>query len=1070
MSDERWLRLNRLFHGALALDPGAREAYLAAQCGGDADLRREAERLLAAHERAGGFIEEPAVARATAGFGAGESEAEGGTGAVSPGLRLGAYGIVREIGRGGMGAVYLAERVDGQFEQRVAVKLIKRGMDTDLVLRQFRAERQILASLEHGDIARLLDGGTTEDGRPYFVMEYVDGQPIDVWADARRLTVRDRLRLFLRAAGAVEYAHRHRVIHRDLKPVNILVTADGGPKLLDFGIAKVLHPGNDEPTSSVTGLRLLTPEYASPEQVAGGRATEASDVYSLGVVLYELLTGRSPYRPRSRDPLDVAEAVRTTDPERPSTAVTRPADRAHAGPRRRGVEEDRAVATGVETTERLRRQLQGDLDTIVLTALRKEPARRYASVALFMEDLQRHLDGLPVRARRDGAGYRLAKFARRNRGPVLAAAGAGALALVLGAGAAVLRLGVEPSLLSSGAIAPRDRILVADIADHAGDPALAAAVTEALRIELTQSPVVRVLSARQVRSTLTQMERPPDLALDDSVAREVAIRDGVKAVVSGAIARVGGRYTVSAELLRAETGDLLAAVQETAADSTDVIAVVGRLADRLRRRLGESLRSIRESLPLAQATTPSLEALRAYTEGVRAANAGDRERGVRILERAVALDTGFASAYRALATSYGAMVEMGRAATAMDHAVANQARLPYSERYLTVAIYKTSLGDYAGAAEAYRRMLERFPDDVRALNNLGYVYAGQRQYALADSVLTRAAAVDSTIPTILTTLATVRTNGGDFAGARQALDLAERRAPGLHLARLAEIYLAAARQDWDSAEAKARARLAAAPDDSADALDGYETLAGIALTRGRVAEAERYSRQVMAMAVPVGSPGRYLSSAIRLARIELVYHHSAAAALATLQDALRRFPLDSLPEGDRPYDDLARLFAAAGAPARARELISAASRTQLDARRGLTPDRRWSLGAIAAAEGKRAGAERELTAAAAAHECGICVLPDLARLYDAMAMPDSALAVYERYLTTPWQWRFEQDGTELGRALERVGELYQRRGDRASAAATYAKLMDLWRRADPALEPELAGARKRLLALGEAGS
>jgi tetratricopeptide (TPR) repeat protein len=554
--------------------------------------------------------------------------------------------------------------------------------------------------------------------------------------------------------------------------------------------------------------------------------------------------------------------------------------------------------------------------------------------------------------------------------------------------------------------------------------------------------------------------------LDDSVAREVAIRDGVKAVVGGAIARVGGRYTLTAEILRAETGDLLAAAQESAADSTDVINAVGRLADRLRRRLGESLRSIRESPPLAQATTPSLEALRAYTEGLRAINAGDRPRAVRLLEHAVAIDTGFASAYRTLSTVYDAIVELGRAATAMDQAVAHQARLPSSERDLTVAIYQTSLGNYAAAADAYRRMLKRFPDNVPALNNLGYVYAAQRQYARADSFLVRAAALDSTIPSIQTLLVTVQTNRGDFAAARRTLDAVERRWPGLGLARLSEIYLSAAEQDWESAEAKARARLAAAPDDSADALDGYETLAGIVLTRGRVAEAERYSHQVMAMAVPVGSPGRYLSSALRLARIELVYHHSALAAMGVMQDALRRFPLDSLAEGDRPYDELARLFAAAGAPARARELMSAASRSRLDARRGLTPERRWSLGVIAAAEGKRAAAERELTAAAAANECEICVLPDLARLYDAMAMPDSALAVYQRYLATPWKWRFEVDGTELARALERVGELYELRRDRAHAEAAYAKLVDLWRDADPELAPELDGARRKMVALG----
>ncbi|HEX5632427.1 MAG TPA: serine/threonine-protein kinase, partial [Gemmatimonadales bacterium] len=304
--------------------------------------------------------------------------------------------------RGGMGAVYLAERADGLYEQRVALKLLKRGMDTDAVLARFRAERQILASLDHPNIARLLDAGTTHDGLPFFAMEYVDGAPIDAWADARGASVEDRVRLVLQVCAAVSYAHQRLVVHRDIKPLNILVTAEGVPKLLDFGIAKVLQPGGEE-TSTVTGLRLLTPEYASPEQVEGRHATTASDVYSLGVVLYELLTGRSPYRVAHRTPVEVVTAMRTTDPERPSAA----------GP------------------ERHRRRLRGDLDTILLTALRKEPERRYPSVEQFADDLRRHLAGRPVRARPDTFGYRAGKFIRRNRGPVAAGVLAG-LALTAG--------------------------------------------------------------------------------------------------------------------------------------------------------------------------------------------------------------------------------------------------------------------------------------------------------------------------------------------------------------------------------------------------------------------------------------------------------------------------------------------------------------------------------------------------------------------------------------------------------------------------------------------------------------
>ncbi|HET7423268.1 MAG TPA: serine/threonine-protein kinase, partial [Gemmatimonadales bacterium] len=385
MTSDRFQRCEELFHSALALEGDAREAFLRDACADDLTLRSEVDRLLRAHARAGDFIGLPAVARPSSWTDAEESWI---------GRRIGPYSIVRELGRGGMGAVYLAERADGQYHHRLALKLIKRGMDTEQVLARFRAERQILASLDHPNIARLLDGGSTEQGLPFFAMEFIEGEPIDTYANRAGLSIEDRLRLFLQVCGAVAYAHQHLVIHRDIKPLNILVTSEGAPKLLDFGIAKVLHAGDDE-TSTVTGMRLLTPEYASPEQVEGRHATTVSDVYALGVVLYELLTGRSPYRLLSRAPRDVVEAVRTTDPDRPSQ---------------------------VGDDEKVRRRLRGDLDTILLTALRKEPDRRYQSVEQFAADVRRHLDGLPVLARPDTFGYRAGKFVRRNRVPVAAGA------------------------------------------------------------------------------------------------------------------------------------------------------------------------------------------------------------------------------------------------------------------------------------------------------------------------------------------------------------------------------------------------------------------------------------------------------------------------------------------------------------------------------------------------------------------------------------------------------------------------------------------------------------------------
>jgi non-specific serine/threonine protein kinase/serine/threonine-protein kinase len=361
------------------------------------------------------------------------------TGAAGP--RIGVYRLIRELGHGGMGTVFLAVRDDDAFQKRVAIKILKRGMDSDAIVRRFRNERQILAGLDHPHIAGLLDGGTTPDGLPYFTMEYVEGQTIVEYCELRQLKTTARLQLFRKVCSAVQYAHQNLIIHRDLKPANVLVTADGTPKLLDFGIAKLLNPeiGGQTLAPTAAGLQLMTPEYASPEQVRGDVVTTATDVYSLGVLLYELLTGRRPYRLTSRTPAEIARVVCEAVPERPSTAVTRvPTRPAQEGVVTRnattipaGEIEDSPLRPATEDPDRLRRRLAGDLDNIVLKALSKEPGRRYASVDQFSEDIRRHLAGLPVIARPDTWRYRTTKFVRRNRA-VVTAGSLVVLALVAG--------------------------------------------------------------------------------------------------------------------------------------------------------------------------------------------------------------------------------------------------------------------------------------------------------------------------------------------------------------------------------------------------------------------------------------------------------------------------------------------------------------------------------------------------------------------------------------------------------------------------------------------------------------
>ncbi len=423
MEPDRWEKLEEIFQGALELPEAERGAYVAEASAGDAILQGELEGLLGAHQSSGSFLEEPVV--------------EGGISQLIreqkddfKSRKIGPYRLLKKLGEGGMSRVYLAVRDDDEYQKLVALKVIPQDMDGEELRRRFRTERQILASLDHPNIAKLLDGGTTDDGAPYFVMDYIEGVPIDDYSNRNRLSVIDRLQLFRTVCAAVQYAHQNLVVHRDIKASNILVAEDGTPKLLDFGIAKLLKPEAFAAPVEFTATRIrpMTPSYASPEQIRGRHITTATDVYSLGVLLYKLLTGQLPHQLEQKSPREMEEAILQLEPERPSTVVSR-------------FDSMDTVSTEISGSSagsgaprilpaQLRRRLTGDLDNIAMMALRKEPQRRYASVEMLSEDIRRHVEGLPVVAHRDSLGYRASKFIRRNR--LALAVGGAFVALLLG--------------------------------------------------------------------------------------------------------------------------------------------------------------------------------------------------------------------------------------------------------------------------------------------------------------------------------------------------------------------------------------------------------------------------------------------------------------------------------------------------------------------------------------------------------------------------------------------------------------------------------------------------------------
>ncbi|HMN46275.1 MAG TPA: serine/threonine-protein kinase [Povalibacter sp.] len=672
MTPQRWQQIKLLFDAALALPSAERAAWLHAECGADIELREDVESLLRMHDDPDDSPGDSSVSIAPQ---------------IRIGSRIGAYRLIEPLGRGGMGEVYRAERADDQYHAQVAIKLVRTDHDPAQVAWRFRSERQILASLEHRNIARLIDGGTTVDGVPYLVMELIEGEPIDRYCDTHQLGVNDRLRLFLQVCAAVSFAHQRLVVHRDLKPGNILVTADGSVKLLDFGIAKLLERAPDESPrdQTATQWRVMTIEYASPEQVRGGVITTVSDVYSLGVVLYRLLTGQSPYRSATDTIERMAEIIGDSVPTRPSVAVGEDADRATT-------ERNDEQSLGMR---RVQRRLQGDLDNVLLMALRKEPQRRYASVDQLAADLRSYLEGRPVLARGDALSYRATKFVARHRYAV-AAGVLGTLALIAGI----------------------------------------VTTTWQARIAAEQSRIAREEAGKQraVQSFLTALfDRNTRMQPDAAKARSMPVQ----------------------ELLVAAGDRVLQEFSDTPAVHIEVMNTVARLLldidefDRAGTLWGESARIAREhrltdqdsyvEALIGTATAARLlgrgaEAIAARDEGIALLDArGDRDS----LLRARALSTTVAQ----LATDPQREIELVRSAVEL-FARRYPTQPAYFAAVYTLGHLQRTQGDMRGAVERFSEATRIFEQTgSRDFTNLGASYAwgafcrmqlGQVDEALAD--------------------------------------------------------------------------------------------------------------------------------------------------------------------------------------------------------------------------------------------------------------------------------------------------------------------------------------------------
>src|SRR3989454_1549794 len=921
-----------------------------------------------------------------------------------------------------MSRVFLAEEV--RLGRRVVVKVLPPEMAAGVSAERFEREIQLAAKLQHPHIVPLLTAGARGD-LLYYVMPHIAGESLRARvAHERALPVGETVRILRDVCDALAYAHGHGVVHRDVKPDNVLLSGKHA-LVTDFGVAKAVASSSGAGALTSLGMALGTPAYMAPEQAAGDPTVDhRADLYAVGALGYELLAGR-------------------THPVRVATLFG-------------------FAAFGVLALAHLLVRLLGLPDWAFAGAVALAAAALPFMLWTGAIERRRALAGGTGRAAVPAGVQRWLTW---RRALLSAASGFGLLGLVTATHAAMRQLGIGPvgTLVASGVLAQRDRLVLADFENRTTDSTLGPSLTEALRVDLAQSGVIRLLDAAAVGQALGRMGRPPGTPLDLALARELAQRAGAKAVVHGQIDPLGRGYVVSAELVSAADGTALVSLRETAQDDGAIIAAVDRLSGKLRERIGESLRTIRSSDPLEQVTTRSLEALRKYSQGVRASDAADMARAATLLEEAIALDTTFAMAYRKLAVvlsnSGGAQSRITAAAT---QAFRHRDRLTPFERDLAEAYYYTRVEyDPAKTEAAYRAALDQQPENGVALNNLSLLFNSLRRFPEAESLAVLGIAVAPTQWVLYVNATQAQIGQGKYADAARTVVLMGQRAPGHPMRPFLRAILASAQRQYDSAEVETRA-LAQTTRDPTWQAGAAGSLAALNLVRGKLTVAEAQLRRTMAVDEQRGVPGKYLEDAIVLAVIDVHYRNAPDAALREVEEALRHHPLASIPAEDRPYLGLAWLYADAGRPDRARQLLAEyEAAVPAGVRRG-QPFRHGAAAQIAFAEGRIQDAIRDYRAWYDQDGCSVCGLFLLARAYERAGERDSALAVYERAVTTPGYTRaFEEDAT-LGPTYRRLGELYEERGQLDRARDYYGRFVDLWKDADPELQPLVRDVKQRV--------
>jgi tetratricopeptide (TPR) repeat protein len=1030
------------------------------------------------------------------------------------------YRIERELGGGGMSRVFLAEEV--ALERQVVIKVLPPEMAVGVNADRFRREILLAARLQHPHVVPLLTAGAAGD-LLYYVMPFIKGESLRArLAREGELPLADAVRILRDVADALAFAHGEGVVHRDIKPDNVLL-AGGHALVTDFGVAKAV--ASAVPLTSL-GVALGTPAYMAPEQaVASPQVDHRADIYALGVMAYEMLTGQPPFTGPNLQAVLSAHVMEEPEPvtkyrETVPPAMTQMVMRClakKAADRFQRAEElipllDRVLTpapvpvtpTGSEPLAAPERG-QAPADSLLrVTALVAVASLGVAALAygvvrlaglpdwVFLGALGLVALGLPIlfltgyferrRARARVTGEhaatppgvrRLFTWRRAITGGGLAFAG---LTVVAGGFMAMRALGIGPAatLLSSGRLAARARVLVAEFSNRTSDSTLGPSLAEAFRIDLSQSPVIRVMAPDEIGRVLDRMERPESTRVTPAVAREIAEREGVPAVIEGDVGTVGGGYVLSARVVAAADGSELLAARETAANEAEILPALARLSTHVRERIGESYGSLRGTAPLEQVTTSSLEALRLYSRGSQAARAGDFQQAIDLLEQAVAMDSGFAMAYRLLAATVGTLFRgsVTQRDEAASAAFRHRDRLPPRERYLTEAYYYATVEyDPARLVTAYQTVLAIDPDEPTALNNLASEYMDERQWAQAEPLYRRAIAVsDSGLWQPFTNMAQAEFALGHADAARHWLHAAQRKFPSLPPGFGFEAALDYAEGKYDSAAALARSTgfrfpVARRPQAFIEASALW--------VQGRLAEAEAVRARREQLDADAGDSTNALWVAIEGAEAAIRIRGRADSGLQFVEAALGRYPVDHIAPADRPWGSLVRVYAAADRPREARAVLERWQReVPAAARRGAvraTAPYDAALGTVVLAEGHPGEARTALERAVAYGGCNACYQDLIGQTWEAEGKADSAVAAYDRFLDEPEMFRAEWDAMTRAGVLLRAAELDEQLGRRAQAVSRYSALVDLWKKADPDLQPVVTDVKARLARLTREG-